>query len=71
MHEEPRDSTRPGVEVFVGAPHGEVDVPSVQRKESIPNGVSEVPTNCATLWTSQMELFERKRTSVPSPSPSS
>lgn len=45
MHKTPRHRPRPGVQILVAAPHGEIHVPRVQRQRDIADGVREVPAN--------------------------
>ena len=49
VHEEAADAARPGVEVLVRAPDGEVDVPVVQRERDVADRVREVPAAHAAL----------------------
>lgn len=49
VDEEARYSPRPGVEVFVRAPHREIDVPAVQRHRNISNPMCKVPAHRAAL----------------------
>ena len=42
MHEHARHGARAGVDVFVGAPAGEVDVPVVQLKRYVAYGVGQI-----------------------------
>ena len=44
------DRTRPGVEIFVGTPDGEIDVPIVQRERDIAGRMCEIdPDDAAAL----------------------
>src|SRR5436309_585864 len=45
VHETAPHSPRAGVEVFVGAPDGEVHVPVVERQRNIADGVRQVQTD--------------------------
>jgi hypothetical protein len=45
VHEGAGDGTRPGVEVLVGAPHGEVNVPVVEGELDVAGGVGQVPAD--------------------------
>ena len=39
------DRAGAGVEIFVGAPNGEIDLPIVQRDRHVANGVGKVDTD--------------------------
>ena len=49
MDEQTTDTTRAGIEIFVRAPHREVDVPIMQREWHVPNGMCEIPSAYASL----------------------
>lgn len=49
VHEEPADPAWAGVEVFVRAPHCEVDAPVVQREGDVPYAVRKIPPAHASL----------------------
>ena len=42
------DRARPGVEIFVGTPDGEIDIPIVQRERDIAGGMCEIDPDDAT-----------------------
>jgi len=43
VDKEPTSCPRPGIEVFVTAPDGSVDVPVMELERHVTNGVGEVP----------------------------
>lgn len=49
MDEQASDATWTRVEVLVGAPDGEVDVPVMERQGHVPNAMREIPTTYAAL----------------------
>ena len=43
VHEKSTDSSWAGVEVFVAAPGGSINIPIVKTQRNIPHSVSEIP----------------------------
>src|SRR5687768_6309130 len=52
------NSTRPGVQVFITAPHREIDIVIVQMEVNISNGMSQIESNnSANLMTRICDSF--------------
>lgn len=49
VNKEPSNGTRTTIEILIGAPDSEVYIPVVQLKRNIPDGMSEIKPNRASL----------------------
>ena len=53
VHKRARDRARSGVEILVGTPDGEIDIPIVQSQRHIAGGMSKIDPDDATLFLSE------------------
>lgn len=51
VYEEPRDGSRSAVEILVGAPDGEINLPVVEMELQIASAMSQIPSTYCSLMT--------------------
>ena len=49
VHERARDRAWSGVQIFVGAPNGEIDIPIVKRERNVADGVGKIESGNGTV----------------------